>query len=97
MNEHNLADPDFEPTDEQLQELMKSVFANVKADHEASMIRLRLEIAQVSVVALERVSKMPIHEPGAAGCCRSERLTAGPHRSGLQFRFRLEVAIFKPF
>jgi hypothetical protein len=58
MNEHNLADPDFEPTDEQLQELMKSAFANVKADHEASMDRLRLEIAQASAVALERISKM---------------------------------------
>jgi hypothetical protein len=58
MNEHNLADPDFEPTDEQLQELMKSAFANVKADHEASMVRLRLEIAQARAIAFERVSKM---------------------------------------
>jgi hypothetical protein len=58
MNEHNLADPDFEPTDEQLQELMKSAFANVKADHEAGMDRLRLEIEQASAVALERVSKL---------------------------------------
>jgi hypothetical protein len=57
MNEHNLADPDFEPTDEQLQELMKSAFANVKAD-QASMDRLRLEIAQARVIAFERVSKM---------------------------------------
>jgi hypothetical protein len=57
MNEHNLADPNFEPN-EPLQELMKSAFANVKADHEASMDRLRLEIEQASAVALERVSKM---------------------------------------
>jgi hypothetical protein len=56
-NEHNLADPDFEPTDEQLQELMKSAFANVKAD-QASMERLRLEIAQARAIAFERVSKM---------------------------------------
>jgi hypothetical protein len=54
MNEHNLADPDFEPIDEQLQELMKSAFANVKA----GMDRLRLEIAQARVIAFERVSKM---------------------------------------
>jgi hypothetical protein len=56
MNEHNLADPDFEPN-EPLQELMKSAFANVKAD-QASMDRLRLEIAQARVIAFERVSKM---------------------------------------
>jgi hypothetical protein len=37
---------------------MKSAFANVKADHEAGMDRLRLEIVQASAVALERVSKM---------------------------------------
>jgi hypothetical protein len=58
MNEHNLADPDFEPTDEQLQELMKSAFANVKADHEAGIERLRLEIEQARVIAFERVSKL---------------------------------------
>jgi hypothetical protein len=58
MNEHNLADPDFEPTDGQLQALMKSAFANVKADHEAGMERLRLEIEQARVIAFERVSKL---------------------------------------
>ena len=43
-----------ERTDEQLQELMKSAFANVKA----SMDCLRLEIAQARAIAFERVSKM---------------------------------------
>jgi hypothetical protein len=57
MNEHNLADPDFEPN-EPFQELMKSAFANVKADHQASMDRLRLEIAQARAIAFERVSKL---------------------------------------
>jgi hypothetical protein len=61
MNEHNLADPDFEPTDEQLQELMKSAFANVKADHQASMDRLRLE--ELTNRALEAdLSLGAIHE-----------------------------------
>jgi hypothetical protein len=72
MNEHNLADPDFEPTDEQLQELMKSAFANVKAD-QASMDRLRPEIAQARAIAFRCVSKCwPIHEPGVAGCRRPD-------------------------
>jgi hypothetical protein len=41
----NLADPDFEPTDEQLIGLSVRAFAGVRAAHEAAMARLRAEIA----------------------------------------------------
>ena len=36
----NLADPDFEPTDEQLMELSKRAFADVKERHETALARL---------------------------------------------------------
>lgn len=54
--ERNLADPDFEPTDAQLQELTRSAFAHVQAAHDASLNRLRLEIAQARMLALQRIS-----------------------------------------
>ncbi len=41
----NLADPNFEPTDEQLIDLSKRAFAGVKARHESALARLRAEIA----------------------------------------------------
>ncbi len=41
----NLADPDFEPSDEQLIELSRRAFGDVKARHEAALARLRAEIA----------------------------------------------------
>ena len=40
----NLADPDFEPTDEQLIGLSKRAFAGVTAKHEAALRKLRMEI-----------------------------------------------------
>jgi hypothetical protein len=48
----NLADPDFEPTDEQLIELSKRAFADVKARHEAALAKLRAEIADRSARVL---------------------------------------------
>jgi hypothetical protein len=40
----NLADPEFEPTDEQLIQLSVRAFAGVRAAHEAAMMKLRAEI-----------------------------------------------------
>ncbi len=48
----NLADPDFEPTDEQLTELSKRAFAGVKERHQAVLARLRAEIATRSAQVL---------------------------------------------
>jgi hypothetical protein len=36
----NLADPEFEPTDEQLQGLAKRAFAGVAAEHEAVLVKM---------------------------------------------------------
>jgi hypothetical protein len=41
----NLADPSFEPTDEQLMGLSRRAFAGVAASHSAALARLRAEIA----------------------------------------------------
>jgi hypothetical protein len=53
----NLADPDFEPTDEQLIELSREAFAHVRGEHEASLRALRLRIADARREALSRLQK----------------------------------------
>jgi len=52
----NLADPDFEPTDEQLIGLSKRAFADVTANHEAALAKLRAEIAVARVQVLKNVA-----------------------------------------
>ncbi len=54
----NLADPDFEPTDEDLIGLSKRAFAHVREEHEASLRRLRVEIAAARKAALERLPEI---------------------------------------
>jgi hypothetical protein len=49
----NLADPDFEPTDEQLIGLSTRAFAGVRAAHEAAMRRLRAQIAAAREEAMD--------------------------------------------
>jgi len=48
----NLADPDSEPTDEQLICLSKRAFAGVTARHEAALTKLRAEIELARVKVL---------------------------------------------
>jgi hypothetical protein len=50
----DLADPDFEPTDEQLQELSRRAFAQVKARHDEAMDRLSQQIAEASAATMKR-------------------------------------------
>jgi hypothetical protein len=56
MSDVNLADPAFEPTDEQLGELFKRAFADVDSKHRESLARLRAEIAQLRAEARRRVA-----------------------------------------
>jgi hypothetical protein len=56
MADVNLADPAFEPTDEQLGELFKRAFADVDSKHRESLARLRAEIARLRVEARWRVA-----------------------------------------
>ena len=53
----NLADPAFEPTDEQLIGLSKRAFAGVPAAHERAMARLRAQIADASAQAMRELSQ----------------------------------------
>jgi len=53
----NLGDPDFEPTDEDLIGLAKRAFAHVREEHEASLRRLRADIATARQAALERLRR----------------------------------------
>lgn len=58
MNERvNLADPTFEPTDEQLQGLATRAFAGVGAAHERALVRLRAEIAELREKALRALDE----------------------------------------
>ncbi len=46
-----LADPDFEPTDEQLIELSRAAFAGVREQHEQALARLHAGIDEMRTAA----------------------------------------------
>jgi hypothetical protein len=48
----NLADPSYEPSDEELQELSRAAFADVPARRKAALERLRAEIRTLRAAAL---------------------------------------------
>jgi hypothetical protein len=56
MSDVNLADPAFEPTDEQLEELFKRAFADVGSKHRESLTRLRVEIARLRTEVRRRIT-----------------------------------------
>jgi hypothetical protein len=51
----NLADPECEPTDEQLRELMAGAFAGVREQRERALQRIRAEIEAARAVVLQEV------------------------------------------
>jgi hypothetical protein len=59
MADANLADPEFEPSDEQLGELFRRAFSEVDSKHRESLVRLRAEIARLRVEARRRVAGGP--------------------------------------
>ena len=54
----NLADPDFEPTDEQLEDLFKRAFADVAVRHREALAKLHEEIAQLRIEARRSVASV---------------------------------------
>ena len=64
MTPINLADPAFEPTDEQLTGLSARAFAGVRAAREKSMAKLRVQIAAARDKALKALARRT-PEPGA--------------------------------
>lgn len=57
MAKANFGDPDFEPTDEQLQALAHEAFAEVSTQHRETLARLRDQIARLRVEALARLEQ----------------------------------------
>lgn len=53
----DLADPDFEPTDEQLAQLSKEAFAGIREAHEQALERLRAAIERERQRVLSRLDK----------------------------------------
>ena len=53
----NLADPDYEPSDEQITGLMKRGFAGLKDAERVRLERLRSDIAQAREEALARLAR----------------------------------------
>jgi hypothetical protein len=59
MTDVNLADPAFEPTNEQLGEIFKRAIADVGSKHRESLARLRAEITRLRADARRRVAVVP--------------------------------------
>ena len=53
--EHDLTNPDFEPTDEDLRELSRAAFAHLPQARKESDERLRAEIARLRAAVLARL------------------------------------------
>lgn len=49
----NLADPSYEPSDEELQELSRAAFADVATRRKAALARLRAEIRSLRAAVLQ--------------------------------------------
>jgi hypothetical protein len=52
----NLADPEYEPTDDELRELAHSAFADVAARNEQALRRVREEIATIHAEVMKTLS-----------------------------------------
>ncbi|MBK6531580.1 MAG: hypothetical protein IPN17_24240 [Deltaproteobacteria bacterium] len=62
-NKVNLADPNFEPTDEDLQRLSREAFSELKARQIEMRARLRREVASLRVDALAYGAKLRAERP----------------------------------
>jgi len=52
----NFADPEFEPTDEQLEQLSREAFADVGERNREALARLRGHVAKLRAASLARLS-----------------------------------------
>jgi hypothetical protein len=59
----NLSDPEYEPTDEELGELVRSAFAGVRDQNEAALRRVHAEIATLRAGLMQRLLKEREAEP----------------------------------
>lgn len=54
----NLADPEYEPTDEELRELSRRAFADVPARNQEALRRVHAEIARLRAELAPQVAKL---------------------------------------
>lgn len=59
----NLADPDYEPSDEELQQLARDAFADVPARHHAARQRMWEKIAALRAQVLARLANREPSKP----------------------------------
>ena len=60
----NLADPDYEPTDEELRELSRTAFAEVAVRNREALARVHAEIAARSAELVARLAASASPESG---------------------------------
>jgi hypothetical protein len=60
----DLSDPDYEPSDEELAELVHSAFRDVNARNLEALRRIHLEIAQLRAARVARPDALERSEPG---------------------------------
>lgn len=53
----DLADPAYEPSDEELQQLSRDAFARVGEQHRAGLVRLRADIERLRVEVLADLAR----------------------------------------
>lgn len=53
----NFGDPDYEPTDEELAELMHEAFADVPAQNAEALAKIHAEVARLREEALVRLAR----------------------------------------
>ena len=61
----NLADPGFEPSDEELERLMQAAFAHVAAAHEESLREMRARVERLQAEARQRFESARREAAGA--------------------------------
>lgn len=59
----NLADPEYEPTDEELDELVHSAFAGVREQNEAALRKVHAEILTIRVGLMQQLLTQREAEP----------------------------------
>ncbi|MET0790119.1 MAG: hypothetical protein ABW061_01235 [Polyangiaceae bacterium] len=58
----NLADPDYEPTDEELQELSRSAFADVPAKNAEALRKVHARIAELRAGLTQQLEELVAKE-----------------------------------
>jgi hypothetical protein len=59
----NLADPEYEPTDEELRDLVQCAFADVAARNQAALQKVHAEIATLRASLMQQLVATPRPEP----------------------------------